>query len=196
MIITNKILNQKIENSPSRFDMAICFYCCLKIKEKYYLVAYDYNPAWNLYFPFYDDLNKTPVLQESKATTYGELIDETNKTLNINLDEKLNLAKKRFKELLGCNCTVKPSKINEMFELKHSKSTDIYSIYKFYNFILTDVENLNLLLNPCNLKCELFEIENLENTNLASNAIAFTKKSINELKENAIKWNNMKKGNL
>ena len=189
MLITNDVLNNKITNKPSRYDMAICFYCCLKIKEKYYLVAYDYNPAWNLFFPFYDDINKTPILQESKATTYGELIEETNQIFNSNLDEKLNLAKKRFKELFGCNCTVKPSKINETFELKHSKSTDKYSIYKFYNFILTDAENLNLLLNPCNLKCELFDVENLENTNLASNAIAFIEKSINELKENAINCN-------
>ena len=56
--ITKDLLNNKLKNKPYRFDMAINFYCCIKRDDKYYLVTYYYNPAWNLYYPFYDDINK------------------------------------------------------------------------------------------------------------------------------------------
>lgn len=184
--VTKEILDNKIENNPTRFDMAINFYCCLKKDNNYYLVTYYYNPAWNFYYPFYDDKNKTPILQKSNAKTYGELISETNSIININLKEKLDLAHKRFFELFGCNCQVKPCKLNEMFELKHSKTTNLYSIYKFFNFIITEVEDINKILNPNNLKCELFNIENLDDTKVVSNAIYFCNQSLEELKENAI----------
>ena len=187
--ITNDLLDKKVKNKPSRFDMAINFYCCLEKDDKYYLVAYYYNPAWNLYYPFYDDVNKTPIVQVSKANTYKELIQETNQIININLDIKLELAHKRFKELIGCDCKVIPVKTKELFELKYSKTANLYSIYKLYNFIITEVEDLKTILNPKNLNCELLDLENLDDTKLVSNAIWFCEQSINELKENAIKLN-------
>ena len=52
--ITNEILDEKVENKPSRFDMAMNFYCCLRQNGKYYLATYYYNPAWDLWYPFYD----------------------------------------------------------------------------------------------------------------------------------------------
>ena len=184
--ITNDLLDKKVENIPSRFDMAINFYCCLEKDNKYYLVAYYYNPAWNLYYPFYDDVNKTPIIQESKANTYKELIQETNQIIDIDLDEKLELSHKRFIELIGCDCKVVRAKTKELFELKYSKTANLYSVYKLYNFIITEVEDLKTILNPQNLKCEMFDLDNLDNTKLVSNAIWFCEQSINELKENAI----------
>ena len=186
--ITNDLLEKKVENKPSRFDMAINFYCCLEKDNKYYLVAYYYNPAWNLYYPFYDDVNKTPILKDSEADTFRELIQETNQVIDIDLDKKIELAHKRFKELIGCDCKVMQAKIKEMFELKYSKTANLYSIYKLYNFIITKVEDLKTILNPQNLKCEIFDLDNLDSTKLVSNAIWFVNESIEELKENAIKF--------
>ena len=182
------MLNKKIQHKPFRFDMAINFYCCLQKNNKYYLVAYFYNPAWNLYYPFYDDVNKTPILKESKANTYKELIHETNQIININLSEKLLLAKKRFKELVGCDCKVIQSKTKELFELKYSKTANLYTIYKLYNFIITEVEDLKTILNPQKLKCEIFDLDNLDHTKLVSNAIWFCEQSLEELKECALKF--------
>ena len=187
--INDSLLNEKIQHKPSRFDMAINFYCCLEKDKKYYLAAYYYNPAWNLYYPFYDDVNKTPILQESKANTYKELIKEADEVLKINLDEKIALAQKRFKELIGCACKVVPSKTKELFELKYSKTANLFSIYKLYNFIITDVEDLNIMLNPQNLKCEIFDLDNLDETKLVGNAIWFCKQSLGELKDYALKFN-------
>ena len=184
--ITNEILNKIVENKPSRFDMAVNFYCCLKQNDKYYLVTYYYNPAWDLWYPFYDDVNKTPIVKTSNSKTYRELIEETNQVLNVDMENKLKLAYKRFEELIGCKCKVKQSKLGEMFELKYSKTANQFSIYKLYNFIITDVENLEQILNPKKLKCKLFELNKLDNSKIVGNTISFCKKAQNELKENAI----------
>lgn len=184
--ITNEILNKIVENKPSRFDMAVNFYCCLKQNDKYYLVTYYYNPAWDLWYPFYDDVNKTPIVKTSNSKTYRELIEETNQVLNVDMENKLKLAYKRFEELIGCKFKVKQSKLGEMFELKYSKTANQFSIYKLYNFIITDVENLEQILNPKKLKCKLFELNKLDNSKIVGNAISFCKKAQNELKENAI----------
>lgn len=184
--ITNEILNKNVENKPSRFDMAVNFYCCIRQNGKYYLVTYYYNPAWDLWYPFYDDVNKTPIVKTSNSKTYRELIEETNQVLNVDIENKLKLAYKRFEELIGCKCKVKQSKLGEMFELKYSKTANQFSIYKLYNFIITDVENLEQILNPKKLKCKLFELNKLDNSKIVGNAISFCKKAQNELKENAI----------
>ena len=95
---------------------------------------------------------------------------------------------KRFIELIGCDCKVMQVKTKELFELKYSKTANLYSVYKLYNFIITEVEDLKTILNPQNLKCEMFDLDNLDNTKLVSNAIWFCEQSINELKENAIHY--------
>lgn len=185
--ITNEILDNNVKNKPSRFDMAVSFYCCLRQTGKYYLVTYYYNPAWDLWYPFYDDVNKTPIVKTSNSKTYRELIEETNQVLNVDIENKLKLAYKRFEELIGCKCKVKQSKLGEMFELKYSKTANQFSIYKLYNFIITDVENLEQILNPKKLKCKLFELDKLDNLKIVGNAICFCKEAQDELKENAIK---------
>ena len=186
--ITKSMLDKKIQHKPSRFDMAINFYCCLEKYNKLYLVTYYYNPVWNLYYPFYDDVNKTPIFQQSEANTYRELINETNRIIEINLDDKLKLAQKRFKELIGCDCKVIQAQTKELFELKYSKTANLYSIYKLYNFIITEVEDLKTILNPQNIKCERFDLNNLDHAKIVSNAIWFCKQSLEELKKYAIKF--------
>lgn len=186
--ITTNSLHKQVENKPKRFDMAVNFFCCLKKENRYYLVAFYYNPAWNLYYPFYDDVNKTPLLKSSQANTYKELISEANNFFDINSKDKLNLAYKRFEELIGCACKVKRSKIYESFELKYSKTANLYTFYKFYNYIITCVEDLKLLLNPKKLTCKLFNLDDLDDSKLVGNAVEFCKKSINELKQNALIW--------
>lgn len=185
--ITNNILNNQVENKPSRFDMAINFYCCVEKLGRYYLACYYYNPAWDMYYPFYDDVNKTPVLRQSISKTYGELIKETNSIIDIDINDKVELAKKRFKELIGCSCEVVQSKSSELFELKYSKTANLYSVYKLFNFIITQVEDVQLMLNPRSMDCKLFELDKLDKHNVVGNAVWFCKESLVELKQHAIK---------
>ena len=183
-VLFDKSLTGKLENSPSRFDMAVNFHCCVKKSNKYYVLGFYYNPIWNVYYPFYDDVNKTPVLVKSKAKTYSELAKECGEVLNVNLSDKLNLAYSRFKEIFGCGCKVKKSDNFEMFELKFSKTTNLYTVYKLFNYIITDVEDISKLLNS-KLKCKLFDLKKLGD-DLVGNAVEFCKKSKAELIKNAI----------
>ena len=59
------MLNSKIENNVKieRFDMAVNFYAVINIDGNPNLICYDFNPAWNSWYPFYDDVNKTPIIQ-------------------------------------------------------------------------------------------------------------------------------------
>ena len=181
--ITKEILPKIVENSPSRFDMAINFYCAIKKAGKYFLVTYFYNPVWALYYPFYDDINKTPILKESKVKTYKDLVEECNQVFNINLKSKVQMAKKRFNQLVGCNCNVK--RVNVSYEIKHSKSTNLYTIYKFYNYVITSVQDIQKILNPINLKQKLFYLDKLDNS-VVGNAVEFCKKNQQVLIKNAI----------
>lgn len=186
--ITEKILNKAVINKPQRFDMAVNFYCCIKKGCEYFLVTY-YNPAWNFFYPFYDDINKQPILKKSLSNTYCDLIKETDKTLEIDLNEKLNLAYQRFFEIFECNCKTKQSKIGELYEMKFSKTANLYTIYKLYNFIITETDDIEKMLNPKNLKCNLMPIESLETEKVIPNASWFCSMAIEELKENAIQLN-------
>ncbi len=99
------------------------------------------------------------------------MIDECNKLLNINLENKVSLAKNRFKELV-CNDEIKLDKLDNfiVYELKYSKSTKVYTLYKLFNYVITDIENLDGLLNPKALKCKTFNLRQQNFQNLISNA--------------------------
>lgn len=177
--------SEVLTNKPSRFDMAINFYCLVKKDNINYLVTYFYNPTWNLYYPFYDDINKTPIIQESSSNTYDELLQETNALLNISLKQKENLALTRFNELIGSNCNIIKSPINHiMYEIKFSKTTGKYTIYKLFNYIITSVEDINKVLNSKTLPCKLFNMNNLDDSKIVKNAISF----INSAKPELIKY--------
>ena len=73
-----------------------------------------------------------------------------------------------------------------IYGAKNSKTVNLYTIYKFYNFIITKVENISMVLNPSKLKCKLQNLENMSESDVVSNAIYFCDIAANELKENAI----------
>ena len=110
--------------------------------------------------------------------------------MNVDLDKKIKLAQRRFKELIGCDCNVVQSKTKELFELKYSKTAKLYTAYKLFNFIITEVEDLKTVLRPQSLECMMFDLANLDSTKLVSNAIWFCEQSLEELKAHAIKYEN------
>ncbi len=174
MIIEKNILENNIKENIKieRFDMAINFYSVVKINGSPNLVCYDFKSVWNSWFPFYDDVNKTPVIKPSEAKTYDDLIRECDKYIDINIDEKIKLAKDRFKELIG-NSDFVISKLTHhvLYEIKYSKSANLYTLYKLYNFVITSIDDKNILLNPKKLKCKTFNLNNFNNDNLVSNAL-------------------------
>ena len=154
-----------------RFDMAINFYAIVNIEGQPNLVCYDYNPAWNSWYPFYDDINKIPAIQKSKSKTYKDLIKECDKILNIDLQQKLSQAKDRFKQLVG-DTEIKLDKLDNftVYEIKYSKTANLHTIYKLFNFVITKAEDSNVLLNPKELNCKTFNLNHKQFQNLIGNA--------------------------
>ncbi len=173
-MLFDKTYGKKLEMIPSRFDMAVNFHCCVEKNNDFFVVGFYYNPAWNVFYPFYDDVNKTPVVKRAKSSTFSELANECDNILNVDINEKLQLALSRFKEIFGCSCKVKQSKNFEMYELKYSKTANIYTVYKLFNYIIYDIDDVQKLF-ASKLKAKLFNIHKLENVDLISNAIDFSK---------------------
>ncbi len=185
-MLFDKNSNKKLKEMPSRFDMAVNFHCCIKKDNEYYVVGFFYNPAWNMFYPFYDDVNKTPILQKSKSFTCQELAIECDKVLNVNLDEKLQLASNRFREVFDCGCKVKKSSNFELYEIKYSKTANVYTIYKLFNYLIYEIDDVSKFLNS-KMKTKLFNLDKLDNSDFVSNAVEFCKISKDELIKNAIK---------
>ena len=162
MIITVDDYNKPIPDNikVKRFDMDICFYEFVNIDGKNFLKVYFLNPAYKLWFPFFDDKNKEALEIESSATTYGELVEEFEQNYKINLVEKLILAKDRYRELVKDKVfATKESKNFVIYELKVSKSAKVYTLYKFFNYkiISTDADTET----ASGIKCKLIEVDNL-----------------------------------
>lgn len=173
MIIEKHHLNQPLPHDIKieRFDTAINFYATINLDNEPHLICYDYNPVWDSWYPFYDDINKTPVIHHSSAKTYKGLIEECDHLINIDLKEKLSLAKQRFDDLIGdTNLTLEKLDNFTVYEIKYSKTANLYTIYKLYNFVVTNAENIDTLIHPKQLKCKLFNLNSTKHEKLVSNA--------------------------
>ncbi len=100
-----------------------------------------------------------------------QLINECDETLKIDIEEKTKLAKDRFKDLIGdVNFEILQLKNHIVYEIKYSKSASLYTIYKLYNFVITKIDNKNILLNPKKLNVKIYNLKNSEFDGLISNA--------------------------
>lgn len=99
------------------------------------------------------------------------MIEECDTILNIDLQQKISQAKDRFKELIG-STKIKLDKLDNfiVYEIKYSKTANLYTIYKLYNLVVTEIEDSNILLNPKHLKCKTFNLNQKHFENLVSNA--------------------------
>lgn len=185
--ITEDMDKNKIKKKPSRFDMAINFYLTVKRTGRFYLVVF-YNKQWGLYYPFYDNKNKKAVIEPSKSDYYHELIREADEVLNIKLEEKLELAKELFGKVFGVNCEVIKSKLLPIsYELKLSKTTNHYAIYKFYNYLITKTEDINKIIKNDTVAIKMVDLDMPSEKELVGNAYEFCKLAREELKLNAVK---------
>ena len=172
---------------PTRADMAINFYCYVKIEGAEGLICYDYNPVWDTWYPFYDDVNKTPVLHSFSGETLEEQIAEHAKVMPIDLSEKVELARQRFCEIFNTTCIVRSLEKNAVtYEVKYSKSQSVITLYRLYNFVITDVAEPQKLITPKNLKHAILNEENsfsADGNKLVTNADVIIAENLQEIKE-------------
>jgi len=168
---------------PGRADMAISFIC----HTDNGLLTYDYNPAWNSWYPFYDDVNKTPIQCDFNGKTFKDLIAEHERIMPVDLPAQLEKAHLRFAEIFGTNCKVRPLKNHSVvYELKYSKSQNIWTLYRIYNFVITEVAERQKMLNPVNMKYKFIKQDEIKNSSLITNTLEIYDDIKDDISDNVI----------
>lgn len=187
MIITKNILDEKVpkETIPTRLDSAMNLYTNVSYEGKTGIIVYNINPdTWNCLYPFYA-LNHKFTIDEYKFDkediTYRELIEEYQKVYKkIYENEKGNTKNVRmqglmdeYKRTFNLNDVHIIDELFPIFELKYSKSKNVWTLYYFENYVADNVDNFNDLLNQKLYEQKIlsldFSIKELDGVNLASN---------------------------
>lgn len=161
MIITKEILDKEVpkEMIPTRLDSALNLYTNVLVNGKSGLLVYNVNPnVWNTLYSFYE-LNHKFTIDEYEFSkdnmTYRDIIEEYIKEYNETYEIKLGYTKEKRKQVLSeeyiktfnlNNVTIK-DELEPIFELKYSKSKNVWTLYYFENYVASSVDNLEELVN-------------------------------------------------
>lgn len=162
------MLNQKVpkEIMPSRLDSATDLYT----NTKDGLILYNIKPdTWNVLYPFFQQENKFTIdlyKIESEDITYQELIDLYNDIYNneyvtkrgFNEEKRKQVLVEEFNETFNVSGTKISKKLDSHYELKYSKSKNVYTLYYLESYIASSIDDVNKLLNQNIYKQELLNL--------------------------------------
>lgn len=157
MIITKNMLNEKVplEMIPTRLDSATDLYTY----TKHGLILYNINPnTWNVLYPFFQQTNKFTIDSyeiENKDITYKDLIEIYNNVYNTEYVAKKGFDESKRKQVLigefnktfGVSGTIISAKLDSHYELKYSKSKNVYTLYYLESYIANNIDDIDKLLN-------------------------------------------------
>jgi len=161
MIITRNILDEKVPKQmiPTRLDSAMNLYTNVSYKGEMGIIVYNTNPAtWNCLYSFYE-LNHKFTIDEynfgKEDITYRELIEEYQKVYKEIYEDKKGNIKNIRKQILideyKKTFNLKDAHINDellpIFELKYSKSKNVWTLYYLENYVADSVNSFDDLLN-------------------------------------------------
>lgn len=161
MIITRNILDEKVPKQmiPTRLDSAMNLYTNVSYKGETGIIVYNTNPAtWNCLYSFYE-LNHKFTIDEynfgKEDITYRELIEEYQKVYKEIYEDKKGNIKNIRKQILideyKKTFNLKDVHINDellpIFELKYSKSKNVWTLYYLENYVADSVNSFDDLLN-------------------------------------------------
>ena len=161
MIITKNILDERVpkEMIPTRLDSAMNLYTNVSYEGKTGIIVYNTNPdIWNCLYSFYELNHKFTIDKykfDKENITYRELIEEYQKVYKeIYEKEKGNTKNVRIQILIDeykRTFNLKDVNISDellpIFELKYSKSKNVWTLYYFENYVADSVDDFNDLLN-------------------------------------------------
>ena len=206
VIITNNILDEKvpIEILPTRLDSAMNLYTNIKINKKSGIVVYNTNPgSWDTVYPFYEQNHKFTIVNykfSKENITYRELLEEYQKVYHkiYEIDNK-NTKSVRIKTLIEeykKTFNLKAAHIGEellpIFELKYSKSKNVWTLYYFENYVVDKIDDLDKLLNQKQYDQKILPLDSnitkLDGVELTSNIpyLLSLQQNIEKLKSNVI----------
>ena len=144
---------------PTRLDSAMNLYTNVSYKDETGIIIYNTNPAtWNCLYSFYE-LNHKFTIDEynfgKEDITYRELIEEYQKVYKEIYEDKKGNIKNIRKQILideyKKTFNLKDVHINDellpIFELKYSKSKNVWTLYYFENYVADSVNSFDDLLN-------------------------------------------------
>lgn len=168
MIITKNMLNEKVplEMIPTRLDSATDLYTY----TKHGLILYNINPnTWNVLYPFFQQTNKFTIDSyeiENKDITYKDLIEICNNVYNneyvvkrgFNENKRKQVLIDEFNKTFGVSGTTISAKLDSHYELKYSKSKNVYTLYYLESYIANNVDDIDKLLNQNVYKQEILNL--------------------------------------
>ncbi len=191
IMVTKDIINDRIPPyiRVQRHMVAVNFYLTVEIEGEIYLVLYDYDPVWDAWYPFnfnplYKDINHFSI-----EKTYKSLIEENHSYASINLSMAVTRAISELKSRIGgIDFLIEPLKYSlREYELKYSKTKKRYTMYRFLNFIITDISNPSKAIDV-STGCKLVKLSEIKNIpNIISNVYVIVEKNLEQLKKCAIK---------
>ncbi len=161
MIITKEMLNQKVPQDmiPTRLDSALNLYTNIHYKNETGIIVYNINPStWNCLYSFYELNHKFTIDNykfNSEYPTYRELIEEYRSVYykvyeqekGYNKETRINILRDEFKNTFKLNNVNINDELEPIFELKFSKSKNMWTLYYFENYVANEVDNINILLS-------------------------------------------------
>lgn len=156
MIITKDMLNQKVpkEMIPSRLDSATDLYT----NTKNGLIVYNIKPdTWNILYPFFQQKNKFTIdnyIIENKNITYEELIGMYEEIyhsyyeieLGFNEEKRKEVLIEEFNKTFDVTGTKISKKLDSHYELKYSKSKNVYTLYYLESYLVSEIDDVDKLL--------------------------------------------------
>lgn len=163
------MLKKKVptEMLPSRLDSATDLYT----NTKRGLILYNILPdSWNALYPFFQQKNKFTIDSyeiETKEITFQELIDLYNVIYNneyvikrgFNEEKRKQVLIQEFNETFDVSGTKINKKLDSHYELKYSKSKNVYTLYYLESYIVSEIDDIEKLLNQKVYKQELLDLD-------------------------------------
>lgn len=159
MIITKEILDEMVpvEMIPTRLDSAMNLYTYVGYRGNTGIILYNINPdTWNCLYPFYELNHKFTIDSykfDNKNLTYRKLIEQYQaiyKKVYENEYSK-NLRRKtlidEYKKTFNLDNIEINDELPPIYELKYSKTKNVWTIYYFENYVASSIEPLDNLLN-------------------------------------------------
>lgn len=209
MIITKDILDEKVpkEMIPTRLDSAMNLYTNVNYNGKKGIIVYNTNPnTWNCLYPFYELNHKFTIDNytfDNENITYRELIKEYKSVYEKIYEKKkgntknirMKILMDEYKKTFHLNDVHINDELLPIFELKYSKSKNVWTLYYFENYIVNYIEPFHNLLNQKIYEQKILPIDSviheIDGVELTSNVpyLLSIKANVEKLKNNLISNN-------
>lgn len=161
MIITEEMLKEQVPDDvmPTRLDSALNLYTNVHYKNNKGIIVYNTNPdTWNCLYSFYELNHKFTIDNynfNKTSITYEELIEEYKKVYKTNYEQdkgytkekRINVLIDEFKKTFKLKEVNISDELEPIFELKFSKSKNVWTLYYFENYVANKADKIDDLLN-------------------------------------------------